>query len=64
MPIHQISRFRFVNGYLVEEEDGLTLVDTLLPRSEGRVLAAAASARRGGCWPPPPRSGSRSGGSR
>jgi len=43
MPLHQISRFRFVNGYLVEEDDGLTLVDTLLPRSEGRVLAAAAA---------------------
>ena len=34
MPVHQINRFRFVNAYLVEEEDGLTLVDTMLPRSE------------------------------
>ncbi len=52
MPVHQINRFRFVNAYLVEEEDGLTLVDTMLPRSDGR-----------GSWPPPRRSGSRSAGS-
>ena len=43
MPVHQISSFRFVNAYLVEEEDGLTLVDTMLPRSEDRILAAARS---------------------
>ena len=41
MPVHQINRFRFVNAYLVEEEDGLTLVDTMLPRSDDRILAAA-----------------------
>ena len=33
MPVNRISRFGFVNAYLVEEEDGLTLVDTMLPRS-------------------------------
>jgi len=43
MPVHQINRFRFVNAYLIEEEDGLTLVDTMLPRSEDRILAAAAA---------------------
>lgn len=43
MSIHQVNRIRFVNGYLVEEEDGLTLVDTMLPRSRGRILAAAAA---------------------
>ena len=43
MPVHQINRFRFVNAYLVEEEDGLTLVDTMLPRSDERILAAAAA---------------------
>ena len=31
-----------VNAYLVAEDDGLTLVDTMLPRSEKRILAAAA----------------------
>ena len=37
----RISRFGFVNSYLVEEDDGLTLVDTMLPRSEKKILAAA-----------------------
>ena len=41
MTIHRIARFGLVNAYLVEEEDGLTLVDTMLPRSEKQILAAA-----------------------
>jgi glyoxylase-like metal-dependent hydrolase (beta-lactamase superfamily II) len=41
MPVTQITRFGLVNGYLVAEEDGLTLVDALIPRSKGAVLAAA-----------------------
>jgi glyoxylase-like metal-dependent hydrolase (beta-lactamase superfamily II) len=41
MPIHQISKFGFVNAYLVPEDDGLTLVDAMLPRSEKQILAAA-----------------------
>jgi glyoxylase-like metal-dependent hydrolase (beta-lactamase superfamily II) len=41
MPIHQITRFGLVNAYLVEEEDGLTLIDTTVPRSEKAILAAA-----------------------
>ena len=41
MPIHRISRFGVVNAYLVEEDDGLTLIDTALPRSEKAILAAA-----------------------
>ena len=41
MPVHQIAKFRFVNAYLVAEDDGLTLVDTMLPRSEKQILAAA-----------------------
>jgi glyoxylase-like metal-dependent hydrolase (beta-lactamase superfamily II) len=41
MPIHQITRFGLVNAYLVEEDDGLTLIDTALPRSEKAILAAA-----------------------
>jgi hypothetical protein len=39
----RISRFGFVNAYLVREDDGLTLVDTLLPRSAKVSLAAADS---------------------
>ena len=41
MPVNRVSRFGFVNSYLVEEEDGLTLVDTMLPRSAKAILAAA-----------------------
>jgi glyoxylase-like metal-dependent hydrolase (beta-lactamase superfamily II) len=37
----RISRFGFVNAYLVREDDGLTLVDTLLPRSAKALLRAA-----------------------
>ncbi len=40
----RLQRLRFVNAYLVREDDGLTLVDCLLPRSAGLVLAAAAEA--------------------
>jgi glyoxylase-like metal-dependent hydrolase (beta-lactamase superfamily II) len=39
--MERISRFGFVNAYLVEEDDGLTLVDTTLPRSATAILAAA-----------------------
>src|SRR3954462_14944398 len=41
MPIQRLSRLGFVNCYLVEEDDGLTLVDTMLPRSAKPILAAA-----------------------
>src|SRR5919206_635339 len=41
MPIHRISRLGAVNAYLVPEDDGFTLVDTLLPRS-AKVIRAAA----------------------
>jgi glyoxylase-like metal-dependent hydrolase (beta-lactamase superfamily II) len=37
----RISRFGFVNAYLVREDDGLTLVDALLPRSAKVILRAA-----------------------
>jgi glyoxylase-like metal-dependent hydrolase (beta-lactamase superfamily II) len=39
----KITKGGFVNAYLVREEDGLTLVDTMLPRSEKGILAAAES---------------------
>jgi glyoxylase-like metal-dependent hydrolase (beta-lactamase superfamily II) len=41
MPIHRISQFGFVNAYLVEEDDGLTLVDTMAPGGQKKILAAA-----------------------
>src|SRR3954449_7494099 len=39
--VTRISRFGIVNAYLVAEHDGLTLVDTLVPRSAKTVLRAA-----------------------
>ena len=44
----RISRFGFVNAYLVAEDDGLTLVDTLVPRSAKPILRGRrrSSARR------------------
>jgi glyoxylase-like metal-dependent hydrolase (beta-lactamase superfamily II) len=42
--ITQVSRFRFVNSYLVQDEDGLTLVDTMIARSAKVILAAARAA--------------------
>jgi glyoxylase-like metal-dependent hydrolase (beta-lactamase superfamily II) len=39
--LNRVSRFGFVNAYLVEEEDGLTVVDTMIPRSAKTILAAA-----------------------
>ena len=38
----RVSRLGFVNAYLVGEEDGLTLVDTLVPRSAKPIVEAAA----------------------
>ena len=35
----RLSRFGFVNAYLVSEADGLTLIDTMLPRSAGGILS-------------------------
>jgi glyoxylase-like metal-dependent hydrolase (beta-lactamase superfamily II) len=40
----QLTRLRFVNAYLVREDDGFTLVDTMVPRSGDAVLAAAGEA--------------------
>jgi glyoxylase-like metal-dependent hydrolase (beta-lactamase superfamily II) len=39
--ITRISRFGFVNAYLVPEDDGLTIVDTMLPGSAKSILSAA-----------------------
>jgi glyoxylase-like metal-dependent hydrolase (beta-lactamase superfamily II) len=39
----KITKGGFVNAYLVREDDGLTLVDTMLPKSEKGILEAAQS---------------------
>ena len=41
MPATRISRFGFVNCYLVPDDDGLTVVDTMIPRSAGKIVSAA-----------------------
>ncbi|GIK77941.1 MAG: MBL fold metallo-hydrolase [Actinomycetes bacterium] len=38
----RISRYGLVNAFLVQEEDGLTLIDTALKGSAKKILAAAA----------------------
>jgi glyoxylase-like metal-dependent hydrolase (beta-lactamase superfamily II) len=38
----RITRLGMVNAYLVEEDDGLTLIDTCLPRSGKAIQKAAA----------------------
>ncbi len=43
-PVLRISRFGFVNAYLVREDDGLTLVDTTVAGSAGALLKAADAA--------------------
>ncbi|HEY4916184.1 MAG TPA: MBL fold metallo-hydrolase [Solirubrobacteraceae bacterium] len=40
--ITRVSRFGFVNCYLVREDDGLTLVDAMIPGSAKAIQAAAA----------------------
>jgi glyoxylase-like metal-dependent hydrolase (beta-lactamase superfamily II) len=40
----QLTRLRFVNAYLVREDDGYTLVDTTLPRGAGGLIEAATQA--------------------
>ncbi len=42
----RITRFGFVNGYLVEEPDGLTLIDTMVSGSAPRIRTAAAALGR------------------
>ena len=39
--ITRVSRYGVVNSYLVAEDDGLTLIDTMIPRSAAKILAAA-----------------------
>ena len=42
--IVQLTRFRFVNAFLVREDDGFTLVATTLPRGAGALIDAATRA--------------------
>jgi glyoxylase-like metal-dependent hydrolase (beta-lactamase superfamily II) len=37
----RVSRFGFVNAFLVREDDGLTLIDTAIPGSQKAIIAAA-----------------------
>ena len=39
----QLTRYGFINSYLVRESDGFTLIDTNLPGSGDEILAAAES---------------------
>src|ERR1700759_4435312 len=41
----QLTRYGFVNAYLVREDDGFTLVDTTMPRTGQALIAAAAAGR-------------------
>jgi glyoxylase-like metal-dependent hydrolase (beta-lactamase superfamily II) len=41
MSVTRIVRLGMVNAYLVREDDGLTLIDTTIPRSAKKMLAAA-----------------------
>ncbi len=40
----QLTRYGFVNAYLVREDDGLTLVDATMPRTGDALIAAAQAA--------------------
>jgi glyoxylase-like metal-dependent hydrolase (beta-lactamase superfamily II) len=40
----QLTRLRFVNAYLVREDDGFTLVDTTVPRGASALIEAATQA--------------------
>lgn len=40
----QLTRLGFINAYLVREDDGLTLVDTTVPRGAEALLGAARQA--------------------
>jgi glyoxylase-like metal-dependent hydrolase (beta-lactamase superfamily II) len=42
----QLTRLRFVNAYLVREDDGFTLIDTTLGGAADALIAAAGGAIR------------------
>jgi glyoxylase-like metal-dependent hydrolase (beta-lactamase superfamily II) len=43
---NRISRLGLVNAYLVREDDGLTVIDTMIGGSAGKIIAGAEA--RGG----------------
>ena len=43
MAIEKVTQLGMVNAYLVREDDGLTLVDTLMVRGAKRILSAASA---------------------
>lgn len=40
----RVTRFGMVNVYLVREDDGLTVIDTAIPKTTKKILAAASEA--------------------
>jgi glyoxylase-like metal-dependent hydrolase (beta-lactamase superfamily II) len=40
----QLTRYRFVNAFLVREDDGFTLVDTTMPKTGDQLIEAARRA--------------------
>ena len=42
MPVTRVTRLGMINVYLVREDDGVTLIDTALPRSAKAITAAAS----------------------
>ena len=44
MSVHRVSRLGAINAYLVREDDGFTLVDTLIKGSQDRLVSAAQAA--------------------
>ena len=46
MNITPFNRFRFVNAYFVQEDDGVTLVDTTMNAAEKLIAAAPGTIRR------------------
>lgn len=46
MTVQQVRRLGFINAYLVEEDDGLTLIDTMIGKSADTIMDAAG--RMGG----------------
>jgi glyoxylase-like metal-dependent hydrolase (beta-lactamase superfamily II) len=43
MAAERITQYGIVNSYLLDEADGLTVIDTMMRRAEKRILAAASS---------------------
>ncbi len=41
MSLHRVTRLRLVNAYLVEEDDGLTVIDTTITGGHKAILAEA-----------------------